>query len=114
MAQVNICPSVIVNELFCFLQNSISFVPKLNLVNVGSRGVARISVGGYKYCLIVVYEISFLRKLSRVMHICITHDNLRKTCKSKNVALNQDHCNFSKLAIFTSHNVTLGKTRSFI
>jgi len=34
------------------------------------RRVARISVwgGGYKYCLIVVYEISFLRKLSRVMH----------------------------------------------
>jgi len=26
------------------------------------------SLGGYKYCLIVVYEISFLRKLSRVMH----------------------------------------------
>jgi len=28
------------------------------------------------------------------MHICINHDNLRKTCKSKNVVLNQDHFNF--------------------
>ena len=28
------------------------------------------------------------------MHICMTRDNLRKTCKSKNVALNQDHSNF--------------------
>ena len=28
------------------------------------------------------------------MHICITHDNLWKICKSKNVALNQDYFNF--------------------
>ena len=36
MAEVNIRHSVIVNELLCFLQNSISNVPKLNLINVGS------------------------------------------------------------------------------
>ena len=35
MADVNNSSSVIVNELLCFVQNSVSNVPKLNLVNVG-------------------------------------------------------------------------------
>ena len=38
------------------------------------------------------------------MHICMTHDNLHKTCKSKNVALNQDHSNFISQSHFTAED----------
>ena len=36
MADVNNSSSVIINGLLCFMQNSVSNVPKLSLVNVGS------------------------------------------------------------------------------